>query len=163
MSAPRSPCGRAAASAHEHLLIAEPMFLAGCAERAGTGILDMIARCRRAGLPAPRFRQSGGQFIQTLRRRRPVDLARGVSEFTPEVTSEVTPEVRLVRALRGEMPREQLRQALGLSDDKHFRQAFLHPALEAGLVAMTIPEKPRSSKQKYRRTPKGAAVARGRR
>jgi hypothetical protein len=54
------------------------------------------------------------------------------------------------------MTREQIRDALGLRDDKHFRQAFLNPALDAGLIEMTIPDKPRSSKQKYRLTAKGA-------
>ncbi|MGQ9591226.1 MAG: Fic family protein [Planctomycetota bacterium] len=58
------------------------------------------------------------------------------------------------------MAREQLRDALGLRDDKHFRQSFLYPAVKAGLVEMTIPDKPRSSRQKHRRTAKGAAVAR---
>jgi predicted HTH transcriptional regulator len=155
------------ASIPRNPLIAEPMFLAGYAERAGTGILDMIARCRKAGLPAPRFRQSGGQFVQTLRRPRVAARPRGATdvtpEATPEVTPEVAPEVRLVRALRGEMTRQQLRQVLGLRDDKHFRLAFLYPAIEAGLVEMTIADKPRSSKQKYRRTAKGSAVARGKR
>lgn len=47
-------------------LICEPMFLARYAEKAGSGILDMIARCREAGLPEPDFRQAGGQFVQTI-------------------------------------------------------------------------------------------------
>src|SRR6185503_15966744 len=33
-----------------NLSIAEPMFLAGYAEKAGSGILDMIKLCRKAGL-----------------------------------------------------------------------------------------------------------------
>jgi hypothetical protein len=61
------------------------------------------------------------------------------------------------------MTREQLRDALGLRDDKHFREAFLNPAIEAGLVEMTIPDKPRSSRQKYRRTAKGTTVVRRKR
>ena len=47
-------------------LISEPLFLARYIERAGTGTLDMIARCREVGLPEPEFRQDGGQFVMTL-------------------------------------------------------------------------------------------------
>ena len=75
------------------------------------------------------------------------------AEAAEEVTPEVTPELRLVRVLVGEMTRQQLQQALGLKDDEHFRKAYLQPALDRGLIEMTVPDKPRSSRQKYRRTP----------
>lgn len=54
------------ASVPRNPLIAEPLFLTRYSERAGSGTLDMIALCREAGLPAPEFRQDGGQFIQTI-------------------------------------------------------------------------------------------------
>jgi hypothetical protein len=54
------------------------------------------------------------------------------------------------------MTRQPLRDALGLKDDKHFREAYLQPALDAGLIEMTIPEKPQSSKQRYRKRILGA-------
>jgi Fic family protein len=78
-----------------------------------------------------------------------------VTSSTPEVAPEVTPEVRLLSVFAGEMTRQQLKEALGLKDDEHFRKAYLLPALEAGLIEMTIPDKPRSSKQKYRLTDEG--------
>jgi len=81
-----------------------------------------------------------------------------VTSSTPEATREVTPEVRLLSVLAGEMTRQQLKEALGLKDDEHFRKAYLLPALDAGLIEMTIPDKPRSSKQKYRLTDKGRQV-----
>ncbi len=81
-----------------------------------------------------------------------------VTASTPEVTTEVTPEVRLLSVLTYEMTRQQLKEPLGLKDDEHFRKAYLLPAMEAGLVEMTIPDKPRSSKQKYRLTDKGRQV-----
>jgi predicted HTH transcriptional regulator len=56
------------ASIPRNPLIAEPMFLAHYAEKAGSGILDMFKLCAQANLPPPEFRQSGGQFIQTLNR-----------------------------------------------------------------------------------------------
>ena len=47
-------------------LLAEPLFLARYIEKAGTGTLEMINLCAQVGLPAPDFRQEGGQFVQTL-------------------------------------------------------------------------------------------------
>jgi predicted HTH transcriptional regulator len=139
-------------------LIAEPLFLAGYIEKAGTGTLDMIARFREAGLSEPEFRQDGGTFVQALGRPQAAETP----EVAPEVTPEVAPEVRLARALVGEMTRQQLQEALGLKDDEHFRKAYLQPALEAGLIEMTIPDRPRSSKQKYRLTAKGVKASKNR-
>ena len=70
-------------------------------------------------------------------------------------TPEVTPEVTLLSVLSGAMSREQLRESVGLKDNEHFRSAYLVPALKAGLIEMTIPDKPRSSKQRYRMTATG--------
>jgi ATP-dependent DNA helicase RecG len=48
---------------------------------------------------------------------------------------------------------------IGRSDRTKFRDQVLNPLLDAGLVEMTIPEKPRSSKQKYRLTNFGQNTA----
>jgi hypothetical protein len=48
-----------------------------------------------------------------------------------------------------------VREAVGLKDDEHFRNAYLQAALEAGLIEKTIPDKPRSIKQRYRLAGKG--------
>jgi len=66
-----------------------------------------------------------------------------------EVTGEVK---RLLNACRSEMSRRQLQDALGLKGEENFRKFYLEPAMEAGLVEMTIPEKPNSRLQKYRLT-----------
>lgn len=54
------------ASIPRNPLICDPMFLARYVEKAGSGILDMIALCREAGLPEPEFCQDGGQFVQVI-------------------------------------------------------------------------------------------------
>ena len=69
--------------------------------------------------------------------------------------SKETALVRLLRALPGEMRPVELRKALGLKDRRSFRTTYLAPALEAGLIEMTIPDKPQSSQQRYRPTPAG--------
>lgn len=65
-------------------------------------------------------------------------------------------EVRTLHlALVGEMKRSELQRSLGLGHEEHFRQAYLQPALEAGVIEMTVPDKPRSRLQQYRLTAKG--------
>jgi ATP-dependent DNA helicase RecG len=83
-------------------------------------------------------------------------------EVTPHVAPQVTPQVeRLLRVVKGEVDRDALQQAVGLKARKNFRQLYLAPAIDAGLIEMTIPDKPRSSKQKYRLTGKGRKVLKG--
>ncbi|ACL03774.1 filamentation induced by cAMP protein Fic [Desulfatibacillum aliphaticivorans] len=83
-------------------------------------------------------------------------IQKAVASAVPQVTPQVTPQVgRLLRIMQGAMTREELQQALGLSDRKSFRERYLKPALEAGLIKMTIPDKPSSRLQKYRLTNKG--------
>ena len=42
--------------------------------------------------------------------------------------------------LEGEQNRLELQEKLGLSDRKHFRETYLNPAIEIGLIALTIPD-----------------------
>lgn len=47
-------------------LIAEPLYRIKYVEKAGTGTTDMIADCRKAGLPEPDFEQRGPYFVVTI-------------------------------------------------------------------------------------------------
>lgn len=58
------------------------------------------------------------------------------------------------------MSRTELQAALKLRDRQNFLTTYLKPALDAGLVEMTMPDKPTSRNQRYRRTPAGEALAR---
>ena len=62
----------------------------------------------------------------------------------------------MLRVVSGDMTRKQIQEALGLRHEDYFRKAYLLPALRAGLIEMTLPDKPRSSKQRYRLTPAGS-------
>jgi ATP-dependent DNA helicase RecG len=96
-------------------------------------------------------------------RKQFADAASTTSEqATEQVTPQVTPQVlALLDHAIGEMSRQSLSAALGLKDRKHFVDAYLQPALDAGLVAMTVPDKPRSSRQRYRLTERGQALLAG--
>ncbi len=56
------------------------------------------------------------------------------------------------------MNRREIQDRLGLKAEKNFRLLYLRPALDAGLIEITIPSKPQSPKQCYRLTPTGQAV-----
>jgi ATP-dependent DNA helicase RecG len=64
----------------------------------------------------------------------------------------------LLRVITGEMKRSELQTVLGLTGRDNFRQLYLNPALDAGLIEMTIPEKPNSRLQRYRLTENGKHI-----
>ena len=77
-------------------------------------------------------------------------------QVTPQVTLQVTPQVLTVLyEADTAQAANKLQQAVGLKDRVHFLKAYLEPLLTAELIERTIPDKPRSSKQKYRLTQKG--------
>jgi len=84
-------------------------------------------------------------------------------EVTPEVATEVTTEVttevkRLLNIITGDHSREELQELFRLKNAEHFRKAYLLPAINAGLVQMTLPDKPKSQLQNYRLTETGQAL-----
>jgi len=121
----------------------------------------MVKRCRAAGLRDPEFQLTDG-FVVTLRRK-PGAAFESVGGTTPQVTPQATPQAtpqvqKLLASLSGEMSRTELMNALGLKDRMHFAREYLLPALEAGFIEMTIPDKPKSPQQKYRLTQKGKNI-----
>ena len=142
-------------------LIAEPLFLVRYIERAGTGTLDMIARCREANLPEPGFRQTAGQFVQTIWRPKVDATEQPRSQLatqspTQSPTQSTDPVRRLLTCLhQGDQSARELRSALGIKHRPTFRANYLRPALAAGLIEYTIPDKPNSRLQQYRLTDAG--------
>jgi ATP-dependent DNA helicase RecG len=61
------------------------------------------------------------------------------------------------RMLTGDMSRAEIMTELGLTDEKHFREHYQQAAIALGLIEMTLPDEPRSSRQTYRLTAKGRA------
>ena len=141
--------------------IAHVLYLRGMMEKLGRGSVLIRNESIHRGLPIPRWSED----------ERGVTLTFYANEVTTEATREVTGEVtievsrgvtkevlRLLKIIKGETSRRDLQRRLRLKSEKHFRAAYLIPALNGGLVEMTIPDKPRSSLQRYRLTEKGRAM-----
>ena len=114
-------------------LIAEPLYLTKYIERMGTGIRDMVDRCRAAGLSDPEFKLTDG-FVITIRRK-PEQAFKAVGGKTEEIAG----------------PESRQEDQVGTK----FRDQVLTPLVIMGFISMTIPGKPTSSKQKYRLMSKG--------
>ncbi len=76
-----------------------------------------------------------------------------------QVADQVTDQVRrLLKSFKKSAGKacsaKELMNILKLSHRPTFRQNYLHPALKAGLIEMTVPDKPNSRLQKYRLTSK---------
>lgn len=146
--------GRAVSRRYRNRRIGEFLKELDLTEGRSTGVPKMLKAMQANGSPPPVFETDDDRVFYLV--RLPVHPPAQGPEVTPEVTPEVAPEVsRVVLALPAELSRKDLQQALGLKDSEHFRKAYLLPALASGLVEMTSPDKPQSSKQRYRLTATG--------
>ncbi len=146
----------------------------------GRGYARIADACRANGTPLPTLRHEGpGLWIEWQ-----WDAASDpVSTFTDPVTGHVAshaghvgPEIghvaghvaghvtehveTLLRLLseHGESGPSDIRARLGLTSRPHVHSQYVQPALAAGLIEMTIPDKPKSRLQKYRLTTAGRAA-----
>lgn len=139
--------GRAVSRRYRNRRIGEFLKELDLTEGRATGVPKILRVMEANGSPQPIFESDEERTSFVI--RLPVHPK---AKVTPQVTAEIQ---RVVMALAGEWSRRQLQQALGLKDGEHFRKTYLVPSLDAGVVEMTLPDKPRSSKQRYRLTPQG--------
>ena len=124
-----------------------------------SGIQRILDDCHLHNLPEPEFEVHGQTFRAIFRPAKGVTRPQaesGVQLPTQSATQSTDPVARLLTCLaQGEMSSRELRSALGIKHRPTFRKNYLHPALEAALIAYTLPDKPQSRLQKYRLTDKG--------
>jgi len=122
----------------------------GLCEQAGTGIRMVLNQWQALGHLEPEY--DNDRSRKTFEIRFPLVK----DQVTPQVTEQVTGEVqKFLKILHTPMSRSEAQIALNLKGQANFRDRYLKPALELELVEMTVPDKPRSSKQKYHLTDKG--------
>ncbi len=159
-------------SIRRNALIADLLHRITFIEKAGTGINRMRDDAREQGCPAPNFEESG--FFTAIFRPNPEVRAQAgakVEPSTPEVTPKHPPctlaigtklalsrhQVEILRKCYDDRLLVDIMVISGRSDRTKFRNQVLNPLIEAGFIEMTAPDKPRSSKQRYRTTPAGRA------
>jgi hypothetical protein len=106
-----------------------------------------------------------GEFFSTIflrKKTETVQVSDPITAITDPVnrpsqpTQSTDPVCRLLLLLtEGEKSSSELKLKLNLKHRPTFRENYLHPAFEQGLIEYTIPDKPNSRLQKYRITEKG--------
>jgi ATP-dependent DNA helicase RecG len=134
-------------------------------ERWGSGTLNIIDWCVENSNPTPVWSEQSCSVYVTFRPAvlpevQPVAAQVPVkhpSSFGEDGTKSALSrhQVEILRKCQEEMALLDLMTITGRSDRTKFRDQVLNPLLDMGLIEMTIPDKPRSSKQKYRLTEKG--------
>ena len=155
-------------SVRRNPLIADLLHRIALIEKAGTGIRRMIEDARKHKCPEPKFTVNGF-FTATFWPN--AEIAR---KITPQVTPQVAPQVtgQVAGQVAGQVgpyarkilelciEQKSMRiigQAIGISKRDNVKP-HLAALIKAGLLEMTIPDKPRSSKQRYRTTDLGRKV-----
>lgn len=148
-------------------LIAELMRRIQMVETWGRGMRLILAE-----EPTVQFEEVAQLFIAAFKRpsytdaESPIDKAtdKGPSsrQTTPLLEDQVgtksgpsRDQVEILRRCIEDRPLADLMGIAGRRNRTKFRDQVLNPLIEMGLIAMTIPDKPTSSNQKYRLTSKG--------
>ncbi len=128
-------------------------------EQWGTGVRRIFSEATELGLPEPKIEEVGMRvrFTVYLAEKLEIQIGgeSGVESPTQSPTQLPTQSDEKIRQLlyclqHGEKSAGELRDLLGLKHRQTFRENYLHPALDAGLIEMTLPDKPNSRLQRYR-------------
>lgn len=128
-------------------LIAKIFFYAGLIEQWGGGVAKMIQANRAAGLPEPKFEERGGFRV----------VFPSAPQATPHVTPQATPhvggglteaEAKVLKFCKTPRTRAEIVKMTGLSLD-YVRKELLPKLIRSGWLAYTLPDAPRSPKQRY--------------
>ncbi len=129
-------------------------------EKIGSGIRRIRDLCREHGVAEPTIEVSD-HWITTTFPRLPVQIRPESVPSLSQVCPKSVPspsQVAILRKCLSEKTISELMTLAGESNRTRFRKRVLKPMLVAEWLEMTIPDKPRSSRQKYRLTATGKAL-----
>ena len=140
-------------------------------EQWGSGVRRMFREAEEQGLPAPQILEVGMRMRFIVSLAEPLTLKTDTSSPRPESRPELRPELQLesrlesllaakilLRLQSGDAGKSELAEHLGHKSVSGELKKQIKRLSDLGVIEMTIPDKPRSSKQRYRLTGKGMAV-----
>lgn len=162
-SLPRGVTVESLSGSHQSVLrnplIAETFHRTGAVEIWGRGTNRVIEECEHYGIEPPIFEERAGALFVTFRAQIGPRQAEEPSRHQVGTKSALSRhQVQVIENATYPCSIADLMRACGRTDRTKFRDQVVRPLLDAGLLEMTIPDKPRSSRQQYRTTPMGERV-----
>ncbi len=143
-------------------LIAGAFHRTGAVEVWGRGTNRVISACKKHGAMPPIFEENEGFVYVTFKAQivatgeTTEQLESGDQGGTKSGLSR--DQVKLLRLCRQEQPLVAMMNVVGRQNRTKFRNAIVRPLIEAGLLELTVPDKPTSRLQRYRTTAAGLTV-----
>lgn len=109
-----------------------------------SGIPTIYRELKEAGLPEPEFIDQRGHFQVCLRKLKEASAATAIESGETENQT-----AALLEFCRTPRTRQEIADYLKITTVSHAIKHHINPLVEKGLILLTIPDKPRSSKQKY--------------
>lgn len=125
----------------------------GWVEQWGSGYKRIVEACEKEGYPIPKWEEFGCAVRITFY---PHPATKALSAKPAPSRHQVgtksglsDEEQKLLKFCKSARGLQEMMSLLGWKDRTKFRNKFIRPLIEKGLLEMTIPDKPQSSKQKY--------------
>ncbi|MBZ0090922.1 MAG: hypothetical protein K8F27_01665, partial [Sulfuricellaceae bacterium] len=153
--------GKAVSRRYRNRRIGEFLKELDLTEGRSTGIPKILKVMKENGSPTPEFESDDDRTSFLIRLPIHAGVAGPSADETPQVGTKLAPsrdQVEILNKCRKTAALVDLMAITGRTDRTKFRHQVLNPLIEAGFIEMTIPDKPQSSKQKYRLTAAGRAV-----
>jgi len=160
-------------------LIANPLFLSGDIEKAGTGTSDMVKKCLSMGLKKPQFiqdenfrviiwrsvendqanDQAGDQAddqanVQISENETSMPISERQQKRLLQIKNELEIEtLSLLEALKNTtLSKQELLQTINMAPHTDTVRRYIQPLLKHKLIEYTVKDKPKSPNQKYKIT-----------
>lgn len=126
-------------------VLAVAMEVLGETENRYSGIPTMRRELARAGLPEPEFRDERGTFVVCFRKGKQT-----VRNEEPDTVYDYdTTDENLLHFCAIPRTRREIAEFLGIKSVAYAVTTYVTPLVEKGLLTLSLPEKPRSPKQRY--------------
>ncbi|MCD6584681.1 MAG: putative DNA binding domain-containing protein [Desulfobacteraceae bacterium] len=136
-------------------LLFSMLYRMNAVEHIGSGINRIHRACKDYGIKAPIVQVEGNWvsfiFLRPGSKKDPTiqGTMQGTMQDTMQATMQADREKEILDFCQTPRSRKEIQNHIKISNRDYFRKEILNPFIQKGLLKMTIPEKPRSPKQKY--------------